>query len=98
MKKLLALLLVFALALTAVSAAAAETGTADPITVTFFKGEPGVPPAKENKIYRKIEEELGIRFEFEFLTTFLYEALVLKILYESSLPCLFDVWSCGELF
>lgn len=96
MKKLLALLLVFALALTAVSAAAAETGTADPITVTFFKGEPGVPPAKENKIYRKIEEELGIRFEFEFLTTFLDEALGMKILDESSLPDMIDGSNSGE--
>ena len=85
----MALLLSLGLLLTAGSSAAAETGS-EPVTVTFFKGEPGEPPAADNKIYRMIEEKLGIRFEFEFLTTFLDEALGMKTLDESSLPDLLD--------
>ena len=96
MKKLLALLLVTALLLTAASAAAAEAETPELMTVTFFRGESGEQPAENNKIYRKIEEELGIRFEFEFLTTFLDEALGMKTMDQSSLPDLLDGSNSGE--
>lgn len=96
MKKLPALLLSLVLLLTAVSATAGDTGTPEPITVTFFKGEPGEQPSADNKIYRMIEEELGIRFEFEFLTTFLDEALGMKTLDEASLPDLLDGSNSGE--
>ena len=96
MKKMLVWLLVSALLLTPAFAAAAETGISEPVTVKFFKGEPGVQPAPNNKIYQKIEEELGIRFEFEFLTTFLDEALGMKSLDEASLPDLLDGSNSGE--
>lgn len=39
----------------------------EPITFTVFIGDPKQQPTQDNKIYKLIEEELGITFEFEFL-------------------------------
>lgn len=36
------------------------------VTFTVFTGEPGQQYAKDNKIYKLIEEKLGVKFEFEF--------------------------------
>ena len=96
MKKILAILLLAALVLPAVYAAA-EGGEAEPVTVSFFIGEPGVQPAEDNRIYRKIEQELGIRFEFEFLTAYLDEMLGMKILNRSLLPDLIDGSNSTEM-
>jgi putative aldouronate transport system substrate-binding protein len=38
----------------------------DPITFTVFIGEPRQAPTKDNKIYKMLEEELGVTFEFDF--------------------------------
>lgn len=89
MKRTLAVLLILVMTLTAVFAAA-EAESPEPITVTFFWGEPGEQPAEDNRIFRKIEQELGIRFEFEFLTAYLDEMLGMKIRKRSSLPDLMD--------
>lgn len=47
-----------------------ETETAskpDPIKFTVFIGDPRQQPTADNKIYKLLEEELGVTFEFEFL-------------------------------
>lgn len=45
----------------------ADTATKEVKTITVFIGDPKQQPTKDNKIYKKIEEELGVKFEFEFL-------------------------------
>ena len=76
MKKMLAVLLVLAMVTAAAAFAAAEGDTPELITVTVFRGSEGEQPAADNRIYRKIEEELGIRFDIRFLTGELDETLV----------------------
>ena len=75
MRKLLAVLLTLALLGTLmVSFAAAEE--LEPITLTVFRGDPGDQPYEDNKIYKKIEEEFGVKFEFEFLAGDLSETVL----------------------
>ena len=76
MKKVLAMILALAMVLALVPAAMAEG--LEPITVTVFRGDPGDQPTDDNKIYKKIEEELGIKFEIEFLANDLDQTLGLK--------------------
>ena len=95
MRKLLTALLVTVLLLAAVPAAPAESAP-EPITVTVFRGEPGDQPFDDNRIYRKIERELGIRFEFEFLAGDLDETLNLKIA-DEVYPDLFDGGNSAEI-
>ena len=76
MKKLLSVLLMLALVLALVPAAIAEE---EPITVSVFVGNPREQPTPDNKIFKKIEDELGIKFEFEFLAGDLDETLAIKI-------------------
>lgn len=90
MKRILAATLILAMVLSAVCAAVAEGSVSEPVTVTFFRGETGEQPAENNRIYRKIEEELGIRFKIEFLTAYLDEMLGMKILNPSLLPDMID--------
>ena len=90
MRRILAVLLLTVMMMPAVPAVAAEQEEPAPVTVTFFRGEPGEQPAENNRIYQKIEEELGIRFRFEFLTSYLDEMLGMKILHPSQLPDLID--------
>ncbi len=94
MKKLLALMLALAMILSLAPAAMAE-GAQEPITVTVFRGDPGDQPTEDNKIYKKIEEELGIKFEIEFLAGNLDETLGLKIAGEDY-PDLFDGGNSAE--
>lgn len=89
MKKMLAVLLVLAMVTAAAAYAAAEGDTPELITVTVFRGSEGEQPAADNRIYRKIEEELGIRFDIRFLTGELDETLV-GILSEDTYPDLID--------
>ena len=89
MKKMLAVLLVLAMVTAAAAFAAAEGDTPELITVTVFRGSEGEQPAADNRIYRKIEEELGIRFDIRFLTGELDETLV-GILSEDTYPDLID--------
>ncbi len=51
----------------------------DVITITVFIGDPGDLPAEDNKIYKMMEEELGVTFKFEYLAGNLYETLGMKI-------------------
>ena len=67
----------------------------DLITVTVFRGDPGDQPTDDNRIYKKIENELGIRFEFEFLAGDLDETLSLKLA-DDTYPDLFDGGNSAE--
>ena len=91
MRKILIVLLVLTMIAGLVPAACAETAP-EKITVTVFRGDPGDQPFDDNKIYRKIEEELGISFEFEFLAGDLDETLNLKIA-DEVYP---DLWAGGN--
>ncbi len=95
MKKLLSVLLVLAMLLALMPAAMAE-GAQDPITVTVFIGAAGDQPTEDNKIYKKIEDELGIKFEFEFLAGDLDETLGIKNSDEETLPDLYDGSNSAE--
>lgn len=47
--------------------AAATTGDkAEPFNISIFLGEAGQQPTPDNKIYKKIKEETGASFNFEF--------------------------------
>ena len=96
MKKILAVLLVLAMGLAVLPAVMAESGVPELITVSVFRGDPGEQPAENNKIYRKIEEELGIRFEIEFLHGDLDETLG-EMLAEETYPDLFDGGNSAEM-
>ncbi len=96
MKKILATLLALAMILALVPAVMAE-GAEEPITVTMFVGAPYDQPLEDNKIYKKIEEEFGIKFEFEFLAGDLNETVNLKCADEESLPDFFDGGNSAEV-
>ncbi len=72
---LLALVLLVSLAAVPVFASAAD----EPMTVTVFCGDPRDQPTSDNKIFKMIEEEFGLKFEFEFLAGDLDETLGVKI-------------------
>ena len=96
MKKILATLLALAMILALVPAVMAE-GAEEPITVTMFCGAPFDQPMDNNKIYKKIEEEFGLKFEFEFLGGDLNEKLNLMCADEDTLPDFFDGGNSAEL-
>ncbi|QUC66863.1 hypothetical protein [Aristaeella hokkaidonensis] len=77
MRKILAALLALAMVLALVPAVMAEGE--EPLTLTVFISDPGEPPTEDNKIYKLIEEKLGIKFEFEYVAGNLDESLGLKI-------------------
>ncbi len=57
---------------TSTSGSATATGSAtaeklDPIEISFFISDPGQAPTPDNKIYKKIKEELGVTCNFEYL-------------------------------
>ena len=95
MKKVISFLLALAMVLALVPAVMAE-GAPEPITLTVFRGDPGDQPADDNKIYKLIEEEFGVKFEFEFLAGDLDETLGLKIANEDY-PDLFDGGNSADL-
>ena len=95
MRKVVALVLAIAMLLACVPAVLADEAL-EPITVTVFRGDPGDQPADDNKIYKLIEEEFGIKFEIEFLAGDLDETLGLKIANEDY-PDLFDGGNSAEL-
>ena len=95
MRKVLALVLAIAMLLACVPAVLADEAL-EPITVTVFRGDPGDQPADDNKIYKLIEDEFGIKFEIEFLAGDLDETLGLKIANEDY-PDLFDGGNSAEL-
>ena len=98
MKKLLAATLALTMAVTPVVTvipAVAEEAQ-EPVTLTVFRGDPGDQPAEDNKIYKKIEEEFGVKFEFEFLAGDLDEKLGMMIAGEDY-PDLFDGGNSADL-
>ena len=92
MRKMLSLILAIMMVLSLCSFAAADE---KPITVTVFRGDPGDQPTDDNKIYKMIEEEFGIKFEIEFLAGDLDETLGTKIAGEDY-PDLFDGGNSAE--
>lgn len=92
MKKLLAGILALAMVLSLCSFALAAD---EPLTVTVFVGDPGDQPSSDNKIYKLIEEKLGIKFEFEFLASDLDETLGTKLIGEDY-PDLFNGSNSAE--
>ncbi len=56
---------------TSTSGSATATGSAaeklDPIEISMFISDPGQAPTPDNKIYKKIKEELGVSINWEFL-------------------------------
>ena len=97
MKKILALSLAAALALSPISLVPAYAEEApEPITLTVFRGDPGDQPAEDNKIYQKIKDEFGVSFEFEFLAGDLDEKLGMMIAGEDY-PDLFDGGNSADL-
>ena len=96
MRKILATLLALAMILALVPAVMAE-GAEEPITVTMFVGNPYDQPLEDNKIYKKIEEEFGIKFEFEFLGGDLNEKINLLCSDEEALPDLLDGGNSAEV-
>ncbi len=95
MRKLLSVLLMLCLLGSLLVPFAVAEGE-EPITLTVFRGDPGDQPADDNKIYKKIEEEFGIKFEFEFLAGDLDETLGLKI-QGQDFPDLFDGGNSADL-
>lgn len=91
MKKLLAGILALAMVLSLCSFALAD----EPLTVSVFIGDPGDQPKSDNKIYKKIEDELGIKFEFEFLAGDLDETLGTKLM-DEDYPDLFNGSNSAE--
>ncbi|WP_018752442.1 sugar ABC transporter substrate-binding protein [Paenibacillus sanguinis] len=49
------------------SAGSSEVGPDQPIEISVFLGEAGQQPTADNKIYKRIKDELGVTFKFEFL-------------------------------
>ncbi len=94
MKKILALLMALTMILSIVPAVMAE-GAQETITLTVFRGDPGDQPTEDNKIYKLIEEKLGIKFEIEFLAGDLAETLGLKLA-DDVYPDLFDGGNYAE--
>ena len=95
MKKLVAATLALAMVAAPAIPVLAEEAL-EPITLTAFRGDPGDQPAEDNKIYKKIEEEFGIKFEFEFLAGDLDEKLGIMIAGEDY-PDLFDGGNSADL-
>jgi len=95
MRKVIATLLALAMVLALIPAVMAEGSGLEPITVTVFRGDPGDQPTDDNKIYKKIEEELGIKFEIEFLANDLDQTLGLKLA-DDKYPDLFDGGNSAE--
>ena len=97
MKKILAATLALVIAASPAVPVLAEGGEdLEPITLTVFRGDPGDQPADDNKIYKKIEEEFGVTFEFEFLAGDLDEKLGMMIAGEDY-PDLFDGGNSADL-
>ncbi|NLO84267.1 MAG: sugar ABC transporter substrate-binding protein [Clostridiales bacterium] len=79
MRKLISLVLAMVLLATVFAIPAMAESTPDPMTVTVFVGEARDQPSSDNKVFKMIEEEFGLTFEFEFLAGDLDETLGVKI-------------------
>ena len=79
MRKLVSLLLALLMLGSMAAIPAMAEGAQDPITVTVFVGDPRDQPTSDNKVFKMIEEQFGLKFEFEFLAGDLNETLGVKI-------------------
>ncbi|MBR6889957.1 MAG: hypothetical protein IKN05_03100, partial [Clostridia bacterium] len=95
MRKLLSVLLMLCLLGSLLVPFAVAEGE-EPITLTVFRGDPGDQPYEDNKIYKKIADEFGVTFEFEFLAGDLDEKLGLMTQDLEDLPDLFDGGNSAE--
>ena len=95
MRKLLSVLLMLCLLGSLLVPFAVAEGE-EPITLTVFRGDPGDQPYEDNKIYKKIADEFGVTFEFEFLAGDLDEKLGLMTQDLDDLPDLFDGGNSAE--
>lgn len=95
MRKLATLLLALVM-LAGMVCVPAMAETAEPWTVQVFIGAPMDQPTSDNRIFKKIEEEFGMKFNFEFLAGDLNEALGVKMSDPSSLPDLMDGSNSAE--
>ncbi|NLO13088.1 MAG: sugar ABC transporter substrate-binding protein [Clostridiales bacterium] len=78
-KTLLRLVLPLMLAVMMLPALPLSVVAEEALTVTVFVGEPRDQPTSDNKVFKMIEEEFGLKFEFEFLAGDLNETLGVKI-------------------
>ncbi|MEG0741745.1 MAG: sugar ABC transporter substrate-binding protein [Clostridia bacterium] len=79
MRKLISLLLALMMLAPLFAIPALAETAEEPITVTVFVGEARDQPNGDNKMFKKIEEAFGLKFEFEFLAGDLNETLGVKI-------------------
>ncbi len=79
MRKFVSLLLAIVILGTMAIVPAFAEISQDPMTVTVFIGEARDQPTSDNKIFQMIEDEFGLKFEFEFLAGDLDETLGVKI-------------------
>ena len=85
-------LIAIAFLLTSVAIADSE-----PLTITVFSGNPGSQPTADNKIYQLIEQQLGVRFQFEFLENDNLEEALGQIIMSGSYPDLIDGSNMTEM-
>ena len=98
MRKLLSVLLALCLLGTLLVPFAVAEEKPEPITLTAFIGEPGDQPYEDNKIYKMIEDEFGVKFEFEFLAGDLDEKIGLMCQDPEDLPDLLNGGNSAEKF
>ena len=79
MRKLVSILMALTMLATMFAIPAMAETAQDPMTVTVFIGEARDQPTSDNKIFKMIEEQFGLKFEFEFLAGDLNETLGVKI-------------------
>jgi putative aldouronate transport system substrate-binding protein len=79
MRKIVALLLTLVILASLTAVPVFASAADEPMTVTVFCGDPRDQPTSDNKIFKMIEEEFGLKFEFEFLAGDLDETLGVKI-------------------
>lgn len=56
-----------------------ESGKVEPFNISVFVGEAGQQPTPDNKIYKKIKDELGATFNYEYLAGDLNQKLGVMI-------------------
>ena len=68
----------------------------EPITLTVFRGDPGDQPTADDKIYKKIEETFGVKFNISYLAGDLDQTLSLQLAGDVY-PDLFDGGNSADL-
>ena len=94
-KKLIPLFMILAM-LAALCLALPAAADGNPLTLKVFLGDPVDQPAANNKIYQLIEQQFGIRFDFEINSGNLDEA-VGEVVNRSDLPDLINASNDAEI-